>query len=298
MGFGSLLHGHDKRMRTTLYFFKEAFRGFYQAKLMTSVAIVTIGFALFLLGVIAVTYLNVRLWLKDASNRVEAVAFVKDSVASDSAAVERLLVEIRKCRHVAKIQYVDKKAAWERFKEAYGSAMLDAVDDNPFPASVEISLNEKSQSLSVTADFQKEIEAMEGIEDLRISQQWVTFLQRFRAYFLMASVFIGLLLIVALHSMITNTIKLTIYARKELVHNMHFVGATNTYIKMPFILEGILQGIIGGVISNVILWLVKMAVASRLHLAWGPWYSFLIIFAVGALFGCIGSMSAVRKFLV
>ncbi len=285
-------------MRTALYFFKEAFRGFYQAKLMTFVAIVTIGFALFLLGLVSIAYLNVRIWLKDASNRVEAVAFVTDSIAADSAAVGELLAAVKKCAQVSAVSFVDKKKAWERFKEAYGTSMLDAVDDNPFPASVEISLKEQSQSAAATADFQREIEKIPGIEDVRISQQWVRFLQRFRAYFLLSSICIGLLLMGALHLMIANTIKLTIYARKELVRNMHFVGATPLYIKMPFVCEGILQGVIGGMIANCLLWSVKMAVGSKFHLAWGPWYSFLIIFAVGALFGCIGSMSAVRKFLV
>jgi cell division transport system permease protein len=281
-----------------LYFFKEAFRGFYQAKRLTFVSIVTIGFALFLLGCIAVTYLNVRVWLKEASNRVEAVAFISDSVAADSAAVARILASVKKRSQVSGVRYVDKKEAWGRFKESYGAAMLDAVDDNPFPASIEISLNEKAQSMDATSGFQKEVEQIAGIEDVRISKQWVKFLQRFRAYFLLASICIGLFLIAALHFMISNTIKLTIYARKELVHNMHFVGATNMYIKMPFILEGILQGVIGGVLAVVLLSLVKVTVVSAIHLTWGPWYSFFIIFSVGALFGCIGSMDAVRKFLV
>jgi cell division transport system permease protein len=285
-------------MRNIFYFFKEAFRGFYQAKLMTFVAIVTIGFALFLLGIISVTYLNVRMWLKDVSNRVEVVAFVNDSVAADSIAVHALLANIRKCTNVSGVNYIDKKEAWGRFKDAYGAAMLDAVDDNPFPASVEISLSERSQSITATTDLQREIEKIPGIEDVRISKQWVSFLQRFRDYFLLSSGFIAILLMAALHLMISNTIKLTIYARKELVRNMHFVGATPLYIKMPFIFEGILQGVIGGVIANGLVWFVKIVVASRIQLTWGPWYLFLIIFAVGALFGCIGSMSAVRKFLV
>ena len=107
-----------------------------------------------------------------------------------------------------------------------------------------------------------------------------------------------MIVLVGLYFMIANTIKLTIYARKELVHNMHFVGATNTYIKMPFIMEGILQGIIGGLFAVGLLGGLKMATVSVIHLWWGPWFSFLIIFIVGALFGFIGSMSAVRKFLV
>jgi cell division transport system permease protein len=240
-------------MRNILYFFKEAFRGFYEAKRMTFVSILTIGFSLFLLGAIAVTYLNVRLWLKDAVNRVEAVAFIDDSIAADSASVARVLSRVKACPQVLTVRYVDKREAWDRFKGAYGSAMLDAVDDNPLPASIEISLKEKSQSVAQALAFQKELEKISGIEEIRVSKQWVSFLQRFRGYFLLASVCIGMFLVVGLHFMIANTIKLTIYARKELVRNMHFVGATNGYIKMPFILEGILQGIIGGVLAVAIL---------------------------------------------
>jgi cell division transport system permease protein len=285
-------------MRTILYFFKEAFRGFFQAKRMTFVSIVTIGFSLFLLGAIIITYLNVHLWIKGASNRVEVVAFVNDFAAADTAAAAQVVARVRRCPQVLGVRYIDKKEAWERFKGTYGSAMLDAVDDNPLPASIEISLNEKSQSLSATAAFQKELEKMPGIEDIRISKQWMTFLQHFRLYFSLASGCIAMIVLVGLYFMIANTIKLTIYARKELVDNMHFVGATNTYIKMPFIMEGIVQGIIGGLFAVVLLGGLKMATVSVIHLWWGPWFSFLIIFIVGALFGCIGSMSAVRKFLV
>jgi cell division transport system permease protein len=285
-------------MRNTLYFFKEAFRGFYQAKLMTFVSIITIGFSLFLLGAIAVTYLNVRLWLKDAGNRVEAVVFVNDSIAADSISVARILARVRVCPQVLAASYVDKKEAWARFTGTYGQAMLEAVDDNPLPASIEISLKEKSQSVADAAAFQKELETIPGIEDIRVSKQWVSFLQRFRGYFLLATIGIAFLVVIGLHFMIANTIKLTIYARKELVRNMHFVGATNVYIKMPFILEGILQGVIGGVLAVAILWGLRSAAPQVVHLSWGHWYSLFIILAVGALFGCIGSMSAVRKFLV
>jgi cell division transport system permease protein len=285
-------------MRNFLYFFKEAFRGFYQAKLMTFVSIITIGFSLFLLGTIAIAFLNIKTWLKSASNRVEAVAFIGDSMTADSPAIERMLIAVRGCPQVASARYIDKNEAWDRFKEAYGTTMLNAVDENPFPASIEISLNEKSQSMKATVAFQKELEKIPGIEDINISKQWVQLMQRFQTYFLLGSLCIGLLLIFALHFMIANTIKLTIYARKELVQNMHFVGATNFYIKMPFILEGIIQGVIGGALAMTILWSLKIALNAKFHLLWGPWYSFFFIFSVGALFGCIGSMSAVRKFLV
>jgi cell division transport system permease protein len=285
-------------IRTAIYFIKESLRGLYHAKLMTFISIITIGFALFLLGCMALTYINVRVWLRDASSRVEAVVFVKDSVASDSVAAYELLERVRHCSQVAHADFVDKKEAWKRFKENYGAEMLNAVDDNPFPASIEISLKEQSQSIGGADGLKKELERIPAIEDISISHQWVQLLQRFKTYFMVITACAGFLLVLALHFMIANTIKLTIYARRELVRNMHFVGATDFYIRMPFIFEGMLQGFIGGLLAVSALFLLKFVLVSRIHILWGPWYSFLFIFTVGALFGCIGSMSAVRKFLV
>jgi cell division transport system permease protein len=280
------------------YFIKEAFRGFYQAKLMTFVSVMTIGFALFFLGCMAVGIGNIRLWLKNASARVEAVVYVKDRAAADAAAFEDLVAKVRACDQVSGVTIVDKKEAWERFRELYGADMLEAVDNNPFPVSLELSLSEKAQSVSSTEALRRELEQIDGIEDIQLSQQWVTLLERFRVYFLAGTAVFACILVFALHFMISNTIKLTIYARRELVRNMHFVGATNSYIKTPFILEGMLQGIVGGTIGAVAVLLAK-ALLSHVPVVWGPWYWFVFSFlTIGALFGCIGSMSAVRRFLV
>jgi len=285
-------------IRNTLYFFKEALRGLYQAKLMTFVAILSIGFALFLAGGLGIVYININGWVKEASNRVEAVAFINDSAATDSASVASLLKTIRQCPHVAQARYVSKKEAWEHFKVIYGADMLNAVDDNPFPASVEISLPQRSQSVNSALDLQKELQRIPHIDDTRISHQWVALLQRVKSYFLVATIVIAVLLAMALHFMIANTIKLTIYARRELLRNMHFVGATDSYIRMPFILEGMMQGFIGSLLAVSALWAVKISTVSHISLYWGQWYLFFILFFIGVFFGCIGSLSAVRKFMV
>jgi cell division transport system permease protein len=266
--------------------------------MMTFVSVMTIGFALFFIGVFAVAYLNIRSWLSATSNRVEVVAFVKDSALSDSAGLREIISRIKACPQVASAVYIDKNAAWKRFENAYGTTMLSAVDENPFPASVEISLAQYAQSTASAEELQKQIEEIPGIEDIQVSQQWVKLLQRFKTYFFIGTIGIGLILIFALHFMIANTIKLTIYARRELVHNMHFVGATDFYIKMPFILEGIVQGVVGACMAAVALYFVKFFCMSNVHIYWGHWYLFPFLFPLGALFGCIGSMSAVRKFLV
>jgi cell division transport system permease protein len=280
------------------YYIKEALRGFYQAKLMTFVSVITIGLTLFFLGCVAVAYFNIMVWLKSASGRVEMVVYVKDKTAADTAALAELIREVKVRPQVSIVTVIGKQEAWARFKELYGSAMLEAVDDNPFPVSLELTLAQQSQSVSATSTLTRELLQIDGIEDIQLSQQWVKLLERFRGYFLAGTIILGCILIFGLNFMIANTIKLTIYARRELIRNMYFVGATNLYIKAPFILEGILQGVIGGIIGAVALMAARVSLA-HFPIVWGPWYLFAIIFfVIGALFGCIGSMSAVRRFLV
>jgi cell division transport system permease protein len=97
--------------------------------------------------------------------------------------------------------------------------------------------------------------------------------------------------------MISNTIKLTIYARRELVKNMHLVGATSFFINTPFILEGMVQGGFGACVSVIALAILKLSFA-HIPLLWGPDSLMGFILFTGVFFGWIGSLSAVRKFMV
>jgi cell division transport system permease protein len=285
-------------MINPLYFVKEAFLGFYRAKLMTFVSVATIGLTLFFLGCMAIGYMNVRQGLSAVGKRVAVVVYVKDDVSSDSGKLASVVEQVRACRQVASARTVDKKEAWARFKEQNDSAMLQSVDDNPFPVSIELTIAEKSQSATALEALSKQLTAIPGVEDVRMSRQELQQLQRYRMLFLAGSIIFCIVLVVAPNVMISNTIKLTIYARRELIRNMHFVGATPAYIKAPFILEGMLQGVCGGGLGAAGLLLVKASL-SHFYLLWGPWYLLCAVFiSVGALFGCIGSMSAVRKFLV
>jgi cell division transport system permease protein len=279
------------------YFIKEAFRGFFQAKLMTFASIVTIAFSLFLLGGITIVLVNVHSWLKDASEQAGVVVYLDEEIGRDSAASASVIEQISQFPHVKSTRYIDKHAAWGRFEDLYGSEMLEAVDENPLPASIEIILNEQYQSRSATEEFKREVEQIDGVEGLHYSRDWFIQLERFRSYLLWGTLILVVVIAVALNFIISNTIKLTIYARRDLVTNMHFVGATDLYIKMPFILEGMLQGFIGGLFALLLLEIARFSFSS-LDVMWGEWHIQVIVLITGVVFGWIGSLSAVRKFLV
>ncbi|MBD3315532.1 MAG: hypothetical protein GF344_07070 [Chitinivibrionales bacterium] len=283
-------------MRNLTYFVREAFRGFFQAKLMTFVSIVTVGVTLFFLGAALVAFLNLHRWLGEASEQAGIILYLHDDTASDSLARAHLETRIRSYPQTASVTFVDKEEARRRFEELYGLEMLEAVEDNPLPASFELTLDKNYRAPEALATLRDEFGGLTGVEEVRYSEEWQRFLESARIYFLLAAGLLVPVFILALHFMIANTIKLTIYARRDLVTNMHFVGATDTYIKMPFILEGMVQGMFGGGFAVAALAAFKVLL-SKLSLYWGPWYFLLLVFAMGVVFGWMGSRSAVRKFL-
>jgi len=283
-------------MRKILYFIIEAFRGFYQAKLMTFVSIMTITATLFLICGVFIGLMNIDEILRHTSDQADVVAYLSDGASLDTSTQNMLTETVKKMPGVKNVVFMSKDSAWASFEELYGSDMLEAVDENPFPASLNIVLHESSQSAGAAALLQEQVSALAGIESVRYSKEWLETIKRMRDRFYIISAAAGLIIMLALHSIITNTIKLTIYARKDLVRNMHYVGATDLFIKMPFLLEGMLQGFIGGALC------VCAMVAARVllgHISINWYFSYLpFIVLIGVFFGWLGSWLAVRKFLV
>jgi cell division transport system permease protein len=284
-------------MSLLIYFIKEAVRGFYQAKLMTFVAIVTISSSLFLMSGIGIAFLNVQNVIRRSTGQADIAAYLKDDVFRDSSALAALLTTVKANQKIQQVTLINKEEAWSRFEQYYGAEMLESVDDNPLPASLEIVLAQGYQSSDAAATLKTELEKINGVESVQYSREWMDLVARFKWYFYVVSSLVSIVLVLILHFMIANTIKLTIYARRELVRNMHFVGATDLFIKLPFILEGMLQGFLGGVISVMLIAILK-TVLMRFSLTWGGNGMPFIIISAGVLFGWIGSVSAVRKFLV
>jgi cell division transport system permease protein len=280
-------------MRKIIYFIIEAFRGFYQAKLMTFVSIMTIAATLFLICGVFIALMNIDEVLNKTGEMPDAVVYLSDG---DSERWVGLIDSVRKMPGVKEVVFQSKDSAWSRFEAMYGAEMLEAVDENPFAASLDVTLYESSQTSQSAAELQDRISALNGVEAVRYSREWFDYIKAVRDRFYIVSIAAGLIILLALHAIISNTIKLTIYARRDLVRNMHYVGATDLFIKMPFLLEGMLQGFIGGVLCVGVMFASRIAL-SNISINW--YFSYLpFVVVIGVFFGWLGSRLAVSKFLV
>jgi cell division transport system permease protein len=289
-------------MGTLLYFIREGIRGFHQAKRMMALSIVTIAVVLLLACCLAVGMINIQNTFHNAVEEADFVVYVKEKTSSSLTALDTLVAAILRLPQVLRASVVDKTAAWERFASIYGREMLSAVDDNPFPVSIEITLKSGFQNSGAAAVLTTQLQTIDGVDTIRYSREWMDFLKRFKRYFYLAACILGLIIVATLHITISNTIKLTIFARRELIRNMHLVGATRSFISIPFIIEGMIQGFIGGSIGVSVFYLLKAVFIYEpslrtMPLTWGTPLLPLLFILLGVFFGWTGSVFAVRKFL-
>ncbi|MBN1760872.1 MAG: ABC transporter permease [Chitinispirillaceae bacterium] len=284
-------------MGTWLYFFKEAVRGFYQAKLMTFVSIVSIAVSLFFMNCLFVVFVNVNGMLQRGTDQADLAVYLREHAADDSGSVAELTGRIGALKSVKQVHYIGKDAAWDRFAAIYGNEMLESVDDNPLPASLEIYLKDGSRSQEDARRLADLLGGYDEVESVRYSREWIDLVKRFQIAFWLLAFVAAVVIVFILYFMISNTIKLTIYARKELVAHMQVVGATAFFVQMPFLLEGVLQGFVGGVLSIGGIVIVRVLLL-HFSIDWGPKWLSMSVILVGVVFGWLGSSGAVRKFLV
>ena len=280
-------------MNLIFYFIREMCGNLYRSKLLTMVSVLTTGVLLFFLLVLSLVMLNIRLWISGSENQPQVSVYFDTKLTPKE---ESDLVEI--INFVANPQssnFVSREKSYEIFRNLYGSEMLAAVDENPFPAVLELGFSRENESGKINELSQK-IGDLDGVESVVYSQEWLKTLEDFRRSVSKGLAVFAVIMIAVVFFTITNTIKLSVYAREDMIRNMQYIGASGWYIRCPFVLEGIVQGILGAAIAIIAVLPVKM-LAGNFQFYWGDTKFFAGIVAFGAFLGFFGSFFAVKKFI-
>ncbi|KYH28475.1 Cell division protein FtsX [Clostridium thermopalmarium DSM 5974] len=293
------------KISTIKYFFIDALNSLKRNTTLTIASIITVSLTLFMFGVFLLTMLNANQILKHVESKLEVSVFLKDDIKNeDKINIEKAL---KKVNGLSDITYINKDQALQRWKEQLGEENKDLVrgleDKNPLPESYIVRVENADTIKSVIESTEKlnGIEKVVANEDLvnQISKltkgvKWVGFAA------LMVMIPISLLLI-------GNTIKLAVYARKKEINIMKFVGATDWFIRWPFIIEGVIIGIIGSIVSSGFLYYSYRVVYQKLssiiimlNLITPKYFLMNVIWVFvfsGILIGGLGSILSIRKFL-
>ena len=231
---------------------REALLSFRRAPLLSVLSITTIAFSLFTLGLFGLVAINLRQALQGLEERVEIVAFVLRGTPAET--ITLATQDIAAFPEVQEVEYVTEEQALARarkelveFRDAYRDLSV-----NPLPASFEIRLKEGYRNAAAAERVAKRLEGFSFVEDIRYGRDWVERLDKLRNLADIVGLVIGAAFAAVAVVIIGVTIRLTILQRAREISIMRLVGATNRFIRGPFLLEGAFKGLLGGLLSLVL----------------------------------------------
>jgi len=275
--------------------FREALLAFRRAPMLSVLSITTIAFSLFAFGLFGLVALNIRNALRQVEDRVEIRAFIADGTGSEATAAA--LGDIGAFPEAASVRLVTQAQALDRARRELGE-FSDVFEEGILPASIEVRLKPGYRDPATVRAVAKRIEVYDFIDDIRFGEEWVEKLYRLRNIATLAGVALGLTFAVVAIIIIGSTIRMAVLARAREIAIMRLVGATNGFIRAPFLIEGFLKGTLGGALALVLAW-VALTVINRFVVQasfFEPWMGALGVLA-GACIGLAGSAASVGRHL-
>lgn len=286
------------------YFCAETFRSLRRNRFMAVASVLTVALSMFILGLFLCVVLNINHMAAYLESQVEMSVYLKDGLTTPQ--VMTVGSRIKALPGLVKIQFTNKDQAMENFKVQLGDqkGLLDAVNGNPLPASYQITFT-TPERLKDAANIVTSYQEVDGVQ---YGQDIIEQLYKVARIIRVGGMVIILFLAGAELFIISNTIRLTVFARRREIQIMKYVGATNGFIRWPFLLEGMVIGAIGSGMASLILWqgyeLVarEMAEAGLVFLPLIPIWPFVLyltgmLLIAGIAIGAIGSCISLRKYM-
>ncbi|QCQ22179.1 cell division protein FtsX [Desulfoglaeba alkanexedens] len=272
----------------------------------TSLSVLTLALCLLLLGTFSVAFWAVRQWVPQWMAEAKAVAYLRDGVSDDR--LHALARELERWPEVDSVVPVPREEAWRRLQERLDRwrDVFDGFESNPLPDSLEISFRPGAVTAEEMDGLVEKIEAIAEVEDVYSGSVWQRKIEGALHLIQVVGIALVALLFFATTLIVSNTVKLTVLARRNEIEVYSIVGATEGFIRLPFVLEGLLQGVMGGVLAAGPLTFALLAARRILPeplaetLALGPQEILECLFGlllVGVLLSCLGSWLALRRFL-
>lgn len=292
------------RFSTKEYFVKETYKSIRRNGFMSFASISTVAVSLLVLGMFLMIFLNTNNLAQYLENQVQISVYMQDSATDKELASVK--DKLTKMPGVVKVTQVNKQQALERFKKRLGDQeqLLNSLGkENPFPNSFEVQVDNPDRIKVLTP----QIGQLPKVETAKFGQEVVEHLFQLTKILRLGGIVLVVFLAMATLFIISNTIRLTVFARRKEVIIMKYVGATDWFIRWPFLLEGMTLGFFGAVVAFVLINSIYASLLDRIHatLAFLPLlptsplllYVDLFLLAAGTGIGALGSYISLRKFL-
>jgi cell division transport system permease protein len=292
------------KISTSEYIIRETAISLKRNSWMSFASIGTVAVSLFVLGMFLILVLNMHRMTNSLESQVEISVYAKDEV--NDSGLRTLEERIASMQGIESVKFIDRERAMERFRERLGDQqfLLDSLGDkNPLPNSFEVKVIRPDMVRTAAEAIQE----LPGVETAKYGQDVVEHLFDITRLIRLFGVALMFVLALATLFIISNTIRLTVFARRKEVAIMKYVGATDWFIRWPFLLEGVVLGCFGGVVAALALRGAYRIIAAKIYdtLAFFPLipenpflhYVTVAILICGMLIGALGSTISLKRFL-
>ena len=294
-----------EKLRLWVYYFKHAFASILGNRLIYLISTGTIAISLLLFGAFVLLSVNFSNWVQGWEKSLSMSVYLKDGL--DEQKKETIKGAIQKLPGAEIKGFISKDKALRDLTETLGSqaGLLEGLTKNPLPPSYEVVFRNENLSRKDLKQIKDTLEKVEGVDEVQYSEQWMEQIEGIVYMTRVLGLIVGGLLCVAVLFIVTNTIKLAIYSRRDEIEIYKLVGATDWFVKTPLLIEGAMQGILGAVIALLILFvgyslftfrtiqLFGLPVMDLIFLNNG--HMALILF-LGLVLGLLGSFVAIGRF--
>lgn len=274
---------------------REAFAAFSRAPLLSALGVLTIAFSLFAFGLFGLVAVNIRRALLTVEERVEIRAFVADGTPIE--AIAAAMGDIGSFPEVVQVSYITPEQALARARRELGE-FSDVFESAFLPASIDISLRAGFRDPATVRKVAERVGAYDFVDDVRYGQEWVQKLHDLRTLATVAGTGLGIAFSAVAIIIIGATIRTAVLARSREIWIMRLVGATDGFVRAPFLIEGFLKGVLGGTLALILTWFAHRAISRSFieTVFFTPDIALLGILA-GALMGFVGSLFSVGRHL-
>jgi cell division transport system permease protein len=295
-------------MARLLYFLVQALKHVRRSPIVAAVTVATVAVVFLLLGSAWVVAHNLGQLTERLEAGLELRVYLKDGAdAAQVAAVRERLVA---SGQAAEVRELGPEEALARFRARLGdeAALLDVLGDNPLPASLEVTLRPEGRSPAGVRALADAVRGLPAVEEVQFGESWLDRFFEALGVLRLLGWALGGLLVFATLLIVSNTIRLSVYARQEEIHILKLVGATDRFVKAPFYLEGALLGLVGAALGLGLVAVLFQALAADLRLPLGPGAAPLAVafpplealalfVAGGALVGLLGTFTSLWRHL-
>ena len=230
-----------------LYLVSEGLKNVWRHKMTTFTAVFSLFLALYFVGLLATAGENTRSILQYLRSKYKIEVFFKQNV--DLKMAKKVSDSLLEIKGVRSSTVINKDDAVRIFKDQFGEDILSILGYNPLPISAVVNLKRNSEESLNATPIVNDIKRMEGVEEVRYQGHLIKKIERTYSRFMKLFPWVAMVFITVAVLVIYNTVKLSIYSRKELINSLKLIGATKLFIQMPFIFEGLIDGFLATIIS-------------------------------------------------